>query len=162
MDDQELPSHPLCTALIAECLPQFESLRTRLRARFPMATFHVVHHEAKSGYPKFILYLECGFPRDIPGGSDGLSIAISVFYLDTTPRINASVDWGSCECSETADAPPFPDWSSLMPPDFCGACSSSEEWPVADSGTLARLEADLPRLMAAYEACVVEAFALIQ
>jgi len=156
MDKPELPSHPLCAALLVRYLPTFESLKMRLRARFPGAHFILVHHESKTGYPKFILYVECSFPCDVPGASDGLSISIDVRNLDTAPRINASVDWCCSDCPGDTDAPP-PDWSLLMPADFCGEGPS----PLADPGTLARLDADLPRLMASYEACVAKAFALI-
>ncbi|MCE9581778.1 MAG: hypothetical protein K8T20_04595 [Planctomycetes bacterium] len=142
--------------------PKLQDLATALRGRFPACVFHVLHVQAaeRSDHPHFLMYLDCLFPRMVPGACDNLALEIEAWDLDGRARINAGLTWGQCDLAEETSES-APKWATLMPPDFDDTWTSSKDWPAATLETLARLEADFPRLMKSFEEIVARASALL-
>jgi len=113
-----------------------------MRERFPNLTFNV--WEWPTGtvaeYIDYELGVECLFPITGKGATDNVALMIEVCFLNSRPRLNASVGWGHPSGHSEAT--------------FRDNCLTNAEWPEAKPETIAELREFFPSLAVAFESAV--------
>jgi hypothetical protein len=133
--------HPVVKQIEDLFLPHLERLTSEMRERFQSLNFNVWRwpSETKSEYIDYDIGVECLFPLP-KGDTDNVALMIELCFLNSKPRLMASVGWGAPSAYSEAT--------------FKDGWLTNAEWPEANPQTIEELRQFFPALVRAFESAV--------